>query len=291
MYLYGISRLPSVNDGFLYHFTPATSLMPILRDMTLKVSDFTNLNDLNETDICCEWNDCGLDVIRIEQYIIEHCKLISFTQNYHEGEHRPTNVQIGCNHPRMWAQYAANNTGACIVINEQKFIKENEKILKNRFYRFDNVAYCRNLYDTNIRTFSNPQKFVTTYYKHIFFKKYLDWEREHERRFFGIDIPPYLSIQNSIEFICLGRKFINNQDYMKNLTEILIEPSSKCFDEITPHDFALQSNLAGRCLPIQFAHGIISSVKTLEHNAKMYIARLNESGYNIDSRAPMMKYF
>lgn len=274
MYSYGFSTLPTVGDGFLYHFTPATSLMLILQEMKLKVSDFSHLNDLNETDICCESNDGGWNEVKIKQYIIDHCGLISFTQNYYEGEPRPSNVQTGCNHPRMWAQYAANNTGACVVINEQKFIKDNEAILKNRFYLFENVEYNRDLYDTNIQTSSDPEEFIKKNYQHIFFKKHIDWEREHERRFFGIDLPPYLSILNSVEFICLGQKFIDNKEYMRNLIETLISPTSVCFDKITPNDFCLQTNQIGRCPLISWAFEIKKAVKTLKLYTEKYISHM-----------------
>ena len=292
MYLYGNTMIPMVGDGFLYHFTSANSLMLILQEMRLKLSNFSNLNDLNETDLCCEWSDGGFDAIRIKQYIIEHCKLISFTQNYYEGEPRLSSAQLGGNHARMWAQYAANNSGACIVINEQKFIEDNKSILKNSFYRFDNVEYSRNLYDEKICTTSIPSEFVKDNYKHIFFKKHIDWGREHERRFFGIDMPEYLSILNSVEFIYLGQYFITNKSSMRTLIETLISPLSKCSKILTPHDFVVQANRDGRCIPITFAHGIIDGVKIMRQDSDSYIRNLNARGYDIDvEKNPMMRYF
>jgi hypothetical protein len=192
----------------------------------------------------------------------------------------------------MWAQYAANSSGACIVINEQKFIEDNKSILKNSFYRFDNVEYSRNLYDEKICTTSIPSEFVKDNYKHIFFKKHIDWEREHERRFFGIDMPEYLSILNSVEFIYLGQYFIKNKSSMRTLIETLISPLSKCSKILTPHDFVVQANRDGRCVPITFAHGIIDGVKILRQDSDSYIRNLNARGYDIDiEKNPMMRYF
>jgi len=282
--------LPQVGDGFLFHFTSAEALFLILNEMRLKLSAFSALNDLNETNISCKCSDWGLEEIKIQEYIIEHCKLISFSQNYYEDEDMPSSVQNGCNHPRMWAQYAQNNFGACVVINEYKFLKENEALLKNKFYKIDNVEYKRNVYSGQITTMPNPKAFVQQHYKHLFFNKHLDWNREHERRFFGIDVPDYLSILNSLEFVCLGNRFISDKEYMKKLTEIIISQDIKSDQKIMPYDFALQINQDGRCLPIQFGFGILDMVLTMKQYTDDYLYFLKESGYLL-SEKPVMRYY
>ena len=120
--MYRPDYIPSMNDKFLFHFTTTESLLKILSGMTVKLSNFTNLNDLNETDINCDWND-SLKKINTKKYIQNHCKLISFSQNYHPKDKF---CQPGYNHPRMWAQYSDNNKGVCLVINEEKFRSTNK---------------------------------------------------------------------------------------------------------------------------------------------------------------------
>ena len=53
----------------------------IVENMTLKLSSFTLLNDLNEDELSCE-SSGGMDAINIRNYIREHCRLICFTQNF-----------------------------------------------------------------------------------------------------------------------------------------------------------------------------------------------------------------
>lgn len=106
----------------------------------------------------------------------------------------------------MWAQYAANNTGACICIRKDRFIQENQAVLKNRFYKFSSVKYG---FGKPTLEYKNEQHidFITRYWKQIFFYKETDWRQENEYRLFGIDLPECLSLENSIAYICLGAKF------------------------------------------------------------------------------------
>lgn len=237
------------------YYTISQPLRPffklIVQSLQLKTSDFSNLNDLNETNICCEWDDCGLNKINIQKFILDHCRLISFSQNYKEDINNSF-IQNGCNHPRMWAQYANNNSGACIIINEQRFIEENQTLLKNKFFKFDDVIYKLGLYNKNIYTTSNPGTFVKRHYKHLFFTKHLDWAREHERRLFGIDLPEFLSIQKSIEFICLGRKFIENKFQVKELFGMIEAPEYEYHDNLNNGSFLYQINRDGKCLVLPY---------------------------------------
>ena len=40
-----------INNEYLYHFTSSENLIRILETMSLKLSDFKKLNDLNENNI------------------------------------------------------------------------------------------------------------------------------------------------------------------------------------------------------------------------------------------------
>ncbi len=162
------------DNNLLYHFTTADSLLKILSNMTLKLSTFDNLNDLNETDINCNWSD-SFNHIRIKRYIQDHCKLICFSQNYIYNEKFH---EAGYNHPRMWAQYSNNNTGACIVINEKKLKEINDKNLIGVFNKIESVGYDHLLYDNAIKDKADAKNFIEIYYRHIFFKKHIDWSQE-----------------------------------------------------------------------------------------------------------------
>lgn len=117
-----------INNEYLYHFTSSENLIRILETMSLKLSDFKKLNDLNENNIPHYYFINGRRLAQTKNYIKNHCKILCFSQDY-LYKHR---LLSGINHPRMWAQYAQNSTGACIIINENLFLKQNENILKTK---------------------------------------------------------------------------------------------------------------------------------------------------------------
>lgn len=262
-------------EGLLFHFTKAESLMKMLESMTLRLSSFTNLNDLNEIELNCSYTDSMLN-IKHRKYILEHCKLLSFSQNY-KVDNSYTN--IGYNHPRMWAQYAEDNKGVCIVIDEKRFLEKNATKLEGSLHVVENVSYKDLLYDKNINSsdFKDSNAFLKEHYRHIFFNKHLDWEREHERRLFGIDIPEYLSIDGCIEFACLGRNF--QEAYIQQTIEIISRAISKHEQILTPHDFVKQTNSDGRIMVLDYAHAILSNINKLATDMSTYKAYLISEGY------------
>ena len=70
-------------------------------------------------------NENFMVMYNAEKYIKERCHLLCFSQNYdicgfgHEGT----------NHPAMWAHYAENSNGVCIVIDKEAFIQKNIQYL------------------------------------------------------------------------------------------------------------------------------------------------------------------
>lgn len=275
MYLYGSYSLPSLDDKFLYHFTTAESLIKILEKMTLKMSSFETLNDLNEKEVNFIFQDWQKG-LQIKKYISEQCRVISFAQNFQKKD---MFCESGCNHPRLWAQYADKNKGACIVINEEKFIENNKSFLNEIFWKIENVKYKPYIYNENPRDSTNPKEFLENNYDRIFFEKHFDWEQEDERRLFCIGGPKFLSIDNCIEFICLGNKFESN--YYNQLADFLISSIDKDFTKLRPHDFTFQINADGRCLCADNAFRIVDLVKKKGEFARKYMTYLNENGYSI----------
>lgn len=267
--------LPRIKDGSLFHFTKAESLMKIIENMTLKLSSFDNLNDLNEIELNCSYTDSILH-LNHKKHIAKYCKLLSFSQNYISGIN---SVSAGYNHPRMWAQYADNNSGACLVIDEEKFIKKNLSVLEKIFFTIEDVSYNELLYDKKINSsqYEDSNTLLRDHYKHIFFNKHIDWEREHERRFLGINAPAYLSIDGCIEFICLGRYF--NREDLQQIIRALVKSVSRHNQILTPHDFVIQTNIDGRIMVLDYAHAILSNINKLSESTNSYKMHLEEIGY------------
>lgn len=246
---YTVKCPPAYNDGLLYHFTNAEALFKILEGMTLKLSSMSSVDDLNEKCICCRDDGWGINGINIEKYVEQECKTLSFSRNYYEGEEIPLNVQSAINLPRMWAEYADKNRGVCLIINERRFLEENQVILKNTFYDISDVEYSKMLYDDSIVASDNPEEFVKQHYKHILFRKHTDWNGQHERRFFcvGKEIE-YLSIANSLDEICLGVRFELDDVSMYKLIKVLTNKQSK-FHTL---NIGKQCNAHGRCINVPY---------------------------------------
>lgn len=43
----------------------------------------------------------------------------------------------GSNHPAMWAHYAQDSNGVCIVLDKNALLEKNENALSKVFYRFE----------------------------------------------------------------------------------------------------------------------------------------------------------
>lgn len=261
--------IPKIDDGSLFHFTTAKSLIEILSNMTLKSSLISRMNDLNECDIDLNIPD-SFDRFKIKKYIQNHCRLISFSKNYKNGDF---NV-FGYKHPRMWAQYANNNTGACLVLNEKYLLAENADLLKGVDTPFRDVKY-ENPKIGNKYIYTDEKNFVENYHEQIFFNKHIDWKQEDERRFFCIDGPETISINGCVEYIVLG-KYFDDKDYSTLVNKIV-----KREINLMPRDFARQINIFGNLSAFEDVSRFIDYVKDMNTESKDYLCYLRQNGYDI----------
>lgn len=238
-YMYGSYELPEVGDGALFHYTSADNFFRILEDMTLKTSSFRRLNDLNEGNVHnLDMNKNFMLLYDAEKYIQEHCSIISFSQNYSYKGY----VQKGTNHPGMWAHYANNSDGVCIVLDKDAFLEQNKEIFKKYFYYFDDVEYSffNTPDDDSIRTdMETVEEFIKQNCKDLFFLKHMDWEHEGEHRLFMSGYTGKFSIKGCIKFVALGERFWKNNDRIKQLVDMFINPEYQCYRQFVPHSFAM----------------------------------------------------
>lgn len=266
-YLWGtgsenVNFVPRMNDGYLYHYTNPESLFKILQNMTLKFSKIGGLNDPSEGVV--NWLGYEfktfVEQLHVESSdVISRCSVISFARNFRPTRLSP--VVPGTMHPRMWAQYGANNTGACICIRQDRFIQENRHTLKDSFYKFKKVKYGFGKPGLKYCG-EDPIDFLKNHCEVVFFYKEIDWKQEDEIRFLGIDISEeYLSLENSIAYICLGAKFHNtifkSRDTENPIPEwegrpchdillsVLNDPACKCFKRFKDYSFARMSYIDG----------------------------------------------
>jgi hypothetical protein len=254
--------------NLLCHYTRSDTLLKILSSMKLRFSEFKNLNDLNENEVNFQISDLNLEVT-IKDYIIKNCRLLSFTKDTFNKNGLID--EWGINHPRMWAQYAEDNKGACIVLNEKKLLQNNPELKDSKFYAVEDVEYnLWNLSD-DVEDFRDAESLLKGYYKKIFFKKSKDWELERERRIFQIGDFEYLDINNCVEYICLGFRF--NQ--YGELIDLISDNFKNNKQILTPHDFAIQLDSYGSINAIESSNIIMRHLK----KGNSFLDYLKENGY------------
>ncbi|WP_304296673.1 DUF2971 domain-containing protein [Porphyromonas gulae] len=237
-YLYGCEELPHKGDGILFHYTKLDSFKKIMEDLTLKPSSFARLNDMNEGNVhnmCLNHN--FMVMYNAEEYIKKKCHIISFSQNY---DIQGYGVE-GTNHPAMWAHYADDSNGVCIVIDKDAFIAKNNHVLSQHFYKFEDVVYSLfntpEYKDINYEA-DTPEKFIKNNWKSLFFLKHKDWANEDEHRLFIMDYNGKLNIDGCIKYIVLGRKIFLDNTRIKEILDIVVNPESRCYRKFVPHSFA-----------------------------------------------------
>ena len=238
IYLYHHEELPYRGDGALFHFTKFESFLIILEDMTLLPSLFGNLNDMNDGNVNnMNMNNNFLVMYNAEKYIKDRCRILSFSQNYDIGGFG----QEGTNHPAMWAHYAENSNGVCIVLDKDAFVKKNKEVLGKHFYKFEDIVY--DIFNTpndeviNYKA-NTPEEFIMNNWKALFFMKHKDWENEDEHRLFIMDYNGKLSIDGCIKYIVLGRKVFLDASRIKLIMDMVVDPKFICYHKFIPHSFA-----------------------------------------------------
>ncbi|MBT2727821.1 DUF2971 domain-containing protein [Bacillus sp. ISL-75] len=224
-------------DQYLYHFTTyTTALEHILTSRTLRFSPFSKTNDPRESK---HWNftlilssDDNLDnqavynlQSEINKLLKNNTKLLCFTRdNILQTDALSFIRGRGFAHPRMWAQYAGNHTGICLVFDKYKL----NKIIKNNFHDkgtvyHNNVSYgqfSENLISAFYLNYDDIKKdgieecaknHLNLYNNELFFSKTPDWKDEWEYRYvvFSNQQNEYENVkyEDALERIILGADF------------------------------------------------------------------------------------
>ena len=282
-YLYHQEELPRRGDGALFHYTSLKSFLTILEDMTFLPSSFGKLNDMNEGNVSnMNMNENFLVMYNAEKYINEHCHILSFSQNYDEYGF----CQEGTNHPAMWAHYADDSNGVCIVIDKDAFIRKNQTVFDSRFYQFENVEYSMfntpkdKEIDYSAKT---PEKFIKDNWKALFFLKHKDWENEDEHRLFIMDYDGKLNIDGCIKYVTLGRKLFLDKGKIKEIMDMVVDPAKGCYHRFVPHSFATMCYDNHGYTTFEIASFILAVVNAnrMDERYKGYIRWLREEGYDV----------
>lgn len=268
-------EIAAMGDDIIYHYTKAESFFKILESMTLRPGDFNNLNDLNEANIYNLYTKKWKMMFDVEEYIKSKCNLICFTKNYKVKERK--DIQKGTNRPSMWAHYAENNNGVCIVLDKKKFIEINKSLLDNVFYRFEDIEYSfRNGVDDNdLQKTSSSEDFIKENYKKIFYLKHRDWEYESEHRLFYVGDKIDFSILGCVRYFELGSRFVTDEKKMAKLVYTILNSQNTCYKYIIPRSFTKSSYNGTGYIGLDACSLILEGIYKLVTDSENYLKWLN----------------
>jgi hypothetical protein len=227
-------------NKYLYHFTRyTTALEYILPSHTIRFSPFLQTNDPRESK---DWmfsmtgslltpelpNDDEIfgtymdTQSEFNSYLKRKTKLFCLTRDV-SLPFEDCSVR-GYSRARMWAQYADNHKGVCLIFDKKKLHKAIQSNLKNGAQLYDGpvnygpvYSYPANAFKVKYEDIKNKglkesaRNHLNTYYKELFFEKYHDWKDETEYRWviFNSDNEGYETFyyQDALVCIILGADF------------------------------------------------------------------------------------
>lgn len=234
------------DDSFLYHYTSLSSACKILESNSLKLSNLTSTNDpleflSPENFGFSYWGDIDYKKVFYElrlsgqkrrNYVrmLCFCKDLFCTSEEWKNEKNQDfadNLLFkGWARSRMWAQYADNHSGVCLVFDKPEFQKafkslanDDVEILSDRAIDYTN--YLAEL-ETSLEDIDSGAKTVDDYSnfyleedkKKFLFQKCQDYRDENEYRFCLInralnspDEAMFVNYGTSLKAVILGQRF------------------------------------------------------------------------------------
>lgn len=237
-------------DRLLYHYTSAkTATEYILKDKQLKLGRYINTNDPKETktwQFSVRTNEerdlSGYSLAEISERFTQALKhktnLACFSQDEAlTGDHTRDIYARGFGKSRMWAQYADNHKGVCLVLEKSAIRKAAaDQFGDDRFRLYGGPVIYK---DRLITEVNNPadgfvidadyleklgfdeyvKAHVKSHHKALFFEKVTDWSRENEFRvvvFGEREEELFLNIDGTIVGVLFGTD-CTEEDIMKTV--------------------------------------------------------------------------
>ena len=215
-----------MSKNYIYHYTKADiAIEKILYDGTLKFGSLINTNDPQETrgwsgfldrtpekDYLMNSQVAEKFNVTLRQQILTKYKISCFSYGISNNDYSVFTDGAGWCHPRMWAQYAADNKGVCLVFNKDRLISS----VVGCFGK-DNVFSKKIDYYTHVKQLPKPgelidnvESYIEKHKNEIFFSKYSDWKDENEFRVVvksSNQAEEFVRFENSLAGIIVGVDF------------------------------------------------------------------------------------
>lgn len=225
-------------NAYIYHYTSCdTAISHILRNKTLCLNSFKNVNDPRESK---HWDmspfvHAGLklepkqyDAISLEvsQIIKSKAKLACFSRDKSiavKARQPEAFLNRGFAKPSMWHHYGNGHNGVCLMFNREKLINAFSEQLRSQHFFYGPVTYTDKGILPNLQGdpyvidllqvkdtssyFEAIQTHFDRWYRHLFLHKLSDWSNEDEYRLVYLDEHPeprYLEFGDSLEAIVIG---------------------------------------------------------------------------------------
>lgn len=198
-------------DDYLYHYCSFETATKIICNNNLRFSKIYNLNDTTEYKPKIIFSKDSPDndqVLECCRQINRCVKICCFTQDNKRTTRLTKNdnryftdyTGRGFAFPRMWAQYAKNNKGVCLIINKKNLeaaldsqltilfkgaIEYRERYKCFRFTSKILADFKKQVLNRNTTDSIAATKFFQNYPAYVsenFFTKLLDWKDENEYR-------------------------------------------------------------------------------------------------------------
>ena len=246
-----MQSFPRKENQYLFHYTTFSSALGILLSRQMRLGSLQNMNDPLEFQdhvgdgVSFDGNPSNEDIALLLRQVRDavtekqnSIRLASFSMdmpfsNQAKGsqENYFNNLSKGWARSRMWAQYADNHKGVCLVFDKTNLIKEFEKKFKKESCEthYGKVNYTNNLYPLKERLRQPCNSLLTTDKIEFLFQKCEDFRDEQEFRLLLInkklrDNKEIVSfpISNSICGVIPGARFPKeNEAYLRKAIETL----------------------------------------------------------------------
>lgn len=277
-------------NKYLYHYTTYSTALRILYYHTLRLSSLSGTNDAFEQrpKLKCTTNDIEFRRLYLKAKKLfsrhqENIKLLCLSRDpdYNEVREQYSKMQRFLSHdqvlenvngrgfalPRMWAQYAGNNTWVCLIFEKaglEQVIGKNQIEVTHKPVTYidyyipleitdsDKQIIKQILCDTDQATILSFIKKNSKFVDYHYFSKLKDWDSEHEYRYISFQTSKenesYIEIsgiQNCLCGVVLGER-INEVE--KRTIQLLLAHQAKKI----PLKQLLYCDLTTKIIPVSY---------------------------------------